>query len=1094
MSPEKFLPMAVGAVVLIVVAVLIYTRLKKVHKKLEEAVGSAVDKMLKQSLTDTVKKEQLRLGKMYNKSVDMNTQNQFHKAICSYMVKNNYPIVNKNTTDAILDGNMGELIGMMYNNCGIDDSIGLGLVGWLKQDKVVILDSIDKLSTNLNLDRNLNLIVAEIALDKYNPDLVGINLAQGTIILSLKKLFRMSFPQFPLETLDGLLQVVSEGDPRPLEALLSKLNIPPALFKLAIGFVVDNDLKVQDSIRELCKDILPDYYEDLFESLYTIYKGNPKAGLKDVTENLGIQYEFLTQFIIAIIKQDNNLIRLALSKSVDQIFTAVSQDGVYISRDNSTQLKNFLLSIYTLSRGSSFNMMNLVKESFTDIDPYVVNIFYSASRGSIKKFDKVLDSLGLISQKKAIIEFCHLLFEKDYSLKEISAKLGVYPENADILHALIRIMIISAKYFIRIKPKFASKEDMNRPGSFDDGTQFGNTLIELSADLKKYLFVLYNNNVIPVHEFGFRGKFVKLTSFIRELYYEFFGHDENREPIQFKDVDMQSRKETITASSNIEIQKILKGDQSVIDKIFKHTCDYLEFKTEKRNYVKSLCTVITSFIVDVPFKELDDNSEHQAAFKLTTLLLDIDEEYLEFILDVFSGNPYRIFKCNTPNPKINLKTNEIMADFSTSRLATISDIINTKKRQTKKLSAIWIHSHDLVNNGENYIKKLATERLNIDPMFFFFIVMKHNLTYIKTHEFTKLDLSTSIRKFLNSHLRRIKYNVQNHVNYRPFFFEDLRTEEEEDHGTDDEPGLDDLPPDHEIFDNPLAAVNGRSIEDVLSFIKILEVIVKIKEGEASIFEKLFKIDKPLAKTISVIYKSISDKDLESYISVLLNLSRSVEVRLGVVNDKDQPDDDLFDELLNIEFKDLEKSFTKNQTNQSIFLQFILLFTCNKLNYLLNTTSFERYRIEKKLNTLFFTLNTFLPESQKLMTSALTYEEIFPSLFESGFFKKISKYFFHKVKPVTKAIMKPESIFGVIVGLSLQNKNLIRNSLIKLIGKQVNTRYINGLFGFIVNDPIQEKDMRAVIKKINLNADLALNLVELVTDSTQRDKYNAALTI
>ena len=405
MSPEKFLPMAVGAVVLIVVAVLIYTRLKKVHKKLEEAVGSAVDKMLKQSLTDTVKKEQLRLGKMYNKSVDMNTQNQFHKAICSYMVKNNYPIVNKNTTDAILDGNMGELIGMMYNNCGIDDSIGLGLVGWLKQDKVVILDSIDKLSTNLNLDRNLNLIVAEIALDKYNPDLVGINLAQGTIILSLKKLFRMSFPQFPLETLDGLLQVVSEGDPRPLEALLGKLNIPPALFKLAIGFVVDNDLKVQDSIRELCKDILPDYYEDLFESLYTIYKGNPKAGLKDVTENLGIQYEFLTQFIIAIIKQDNNLIRLALSKSVDQIFTAVSQDGVYISRDNSTQLKNFLLSIYTLSRGSSFNMMNLVKESFTDIDPYVVNIFYSASRGSIKKFDKVLDSLGLISQKKAIIEF-----------------------------------------------------------------------------------------------------------------------------------------------------------------------------------------------------------------------------------------------------------------------------------------------------------------------------------------------------------------------------------------------------------------------------------------------------------------------------------------------------------------------------------------------------------------------------------------------------------------------------------------------------------------------------------------------------------------
>ena len=683
----------------------------------------------------------------------------------------------------------------------------------------------------------------------------------------------MSFPQFPLETLDGLLQVVSEGDPRPLEALLNKLNIPPAIFKLAIGFVIDDDIKVQDSIRELCKDILPIYYRDLFESLYTIFKGNPKAGLKDVTENLGIQYEFLTHFIIAIIKQDNNLIRLALSKSVDQIFTAVSEDGIYISRDNSTQLKNFLLSIYTLSRGSSFNMMNLVKESFTDIDPYVVNIFYSASRGSIKKFDKVLDSLGLITQKKAIIEFCHLLFEKDFSLEEISAKLGVYPENVDILHALIRIMVLSAKYFIRIKPKFCSKNDINRLGSFDDETQFANTLIELSANLKKYLFILYNNNVIPIQTLGFRGKFVKLTSFIKELYYEFFGHDEHQEPIQFKDVDLNCRKETITASSNIEIQKILKGDQSVVDMIFKHTCDFLEFKTEKRNYIKALCTIITSFIVDVSYKDIDDDSEHQAAFKLTTLLLDIDEEYLEFILDVFSGNPYKIFKCNTVNPKINLKTNEIKADFNTSRLATISDIIKTSKRQTKKLSAIWIHSHDLVNNGENYIKKLATDRLNIDPMFFFFIVMKHNITYIKTHEFTKLDLLTSIKKFLNSHLKRVTHNIENHTSYRPYFFEDLKTEEEEDHGTADDPGLDDLPPDHEIFDNPLGAVNGRSQEDVLSFIKILEVIVKIKDGEVKIFEDLFRVDKKLAKTISVVYKSISDKNLESYISVLLNISR-----------------------------------------------------------------------------------------------------------------------------------------------------------------------------------------------------------------------------
>ena len=121
---------------------------------------------------------------------------------------------------------------MMNKNCGIDNHIALGLVGWLKQDYIIIMDSIHKLALELNLDMNLNNILAEIALDDYNPDSVGINKAQGTIILSLKKLFRKAFPTFPLETLDGLLQVVSEGDPRPLESILGKLKVPKPLFRM----------------------------------------------------------------------------------------------------------------------------------------------------------------------------------------------------------------------------------------------------------------------------------------------------------------------------------------------------------------------------------------------------------------------------------------------------------------------------------------------------------------------------------------------------------------------------------------------------------------------------------------------------------------------------------------------------------------------------------------------------------------------------------------------------------------------------------------------------------------------------------------------
>ena len=246
--------------------------------------------------------------------------------------------------------------------------------------------------------------------------------------------------------------------------------------------------------------------------------------------------------------------------------------------------------------------------------------------------------------------------------------------------------------------------------------------------------------------------------------------------------------------------------------------------------------------------------------------------------------------------------------------------------------------------------------------------------------------------------------------------------------------------------------------------------------------------------MSIVYRSVANKDIETHLSLLLNLSKKIEIKLGVSNSIDKPDDDFFEEAQNQEANDIDKSLSYKDINQSIFLQFLLLFTGTKLNTLLTTSVIEKYKMQKKLNTLFMTINKFLPKSQKLMSSAIEFDQVFPSLFESGFFKKLSKYFFHNVEPITKAINRPESIFGIIVGLSLQNKNLIRNSLVKLIGPEIKPKFINGVFGFIVNDPSQEKDMRAVMKKVNLNPSLGLSLVELVTDSTERDKYNAALSV
>lgn len=400
-----------------------------------------------------------------------------------------------------------------------------------------------------------------------------------------------------------------------------------------------------------------------------------------------------------------------------------------------------------------------------------------------------------------------------------------------------------------------------------------------------------------------------------------------------------------------------------------------------------------------------------------------------------------------------------------------------------------------MHRGETNIKSLGKDIFKIDPMYFYLLIKKTSPLYRKTHSFNKVDFSETVRKFIDIQFQRLKMNLLKDIPQQKMYFDDLRIEDEYDYGEEGEPGLDNLDPNHPVIDSALDPQKGRKKEDILDFIQLCETLLLIKQGEVKAFQKLFNVNELVGKTLTAVYKSVHSKELDSHFSLLITFSKRIEIKMGEwAEDDEYPDTDVYQELQNKETKEIEKSLTKADLNQSMFLQFFLLFTITKLNTLLLTSNVEKYKLQKKLNNLFFTINKFLPEQQKLVANDIAFTEVFPSLFESGFFKRVSKYFFHVVMPITKPLKRPESIFGVISGLSLQNKNLIRSSLIQLVGTEIKPQFLNGIFGFIVNDPTLEKDMRAVMKKCNLNANLGLSLVELITDDTQRDKYNAALSI
>ena len=184
-TPEKFLPFATTAAVIFIFVTSMYTRLKKLHKGLKEAVSETVTEQIRVTLLEGVNKNkgQIEKAKEFSSKV---TSKVFGKTMNKFLNDHGYSQVSKEMIDVIFTGDMSALLDLMNENCGIDKSIGLALIGCVKQDNLIILDSIDKLSKRLKINAEFATTICEIILDRYDPDRSGINKVNGKIVLLIK--------------------------------------------------------------------------------------------------------------------------------------------------------------------------------------------------------------------------------------------------------------------------------------------------------------------------------------------------------------------------------------------------------------------------------------------------------------------------------------------------------------------------------------------------------------------------------------------------------------------------------------------------------------------------------------------------------------------------------------------------------------------------------------------------------------------------------------------------------------------------------------------------------------------------------------------
>ena len=544
LNPQKFLPFATGAVVIIGFWAMIYSKLKEVDETLKDVIGAAVDIGLKNSVMTNFEREKVKLANLMIKPVTGITQKMFYQAINGFMKEFNLPQIEKEITDKILEGDVSEIVLLFNKACGVDKNISLGLVGLLLNNQIMIMNSIYNLSEENGLNGELSVAITEIVLNSYNPSAIGINQVDSSVILSVKKIFSKMLPQFPHDILDIILQIVLEADPRPLGAMWKKMGMSSNFCDILIGIVTKNKSATQDSLFKFASEIIPKGYKEVFLVLHYIIKGDITKNYDFLANCLNVKHSFLIKMIIAIYKIEEQLTRQVLGELDKNLMSLDPKLKDVIDMDSMTQFKNHLRVFHQLLNGDEIDLVKLIKRSIPEFDSKVIRTLKASSDGNMEHFAKIIDGLGLSMHKNCILEFFKLITSGDTNLIEIGKRIEVDKENIDVLKSLFKFVIVSSKFFIYIKPKFDQIKLQNNIVASDSildehKIRYREAVDFAKKKLAKWLQVFIKRNTIKVKSFGFKGVFSNIKSFAKDAITDLGGYGTVEDILKAKSINAQ---------------------------------------------------------------------------------------------------------------------------------------------------------------------------------------------------------------------------------------------------------------------------------------------------------------------------------------------------------------------------------------------------------------------------------------------------------------------------------------------------------------------------------------------------------------------------
>ena len=140
LSPQKFLPLASGAGVILGCVFFFYKTISNINRTLDEIVTKVIEEQLQVTLVNSLKNNE-RISKLVE-TVDDLPKVTFNTALNVFLSLNNLEKVDREITDKILAGNVGALASVLQISFMIPPEISQGIIGMLLNDPLLIVNSV----------------------------------------------------------------------------------------------------------------------------------------------------------------------------------------------------------------------------------------------------------------------------------------------------------------------------------------------------------------------------------------------------------------------------------------------------------------------------------------------------------------------------------------------------------------------------------------------------------------------------------------------------------------------------------------------------------------------------------------------------------------------------------------------------------------------------------------------------------------------------------------------------------------------------------------------------------------------------------------